>query len=475
MAQLRKLFVGAVHACVLALASVSVSLPEQAIAQQSEQRLSREDARVLASRLASNGQPSAAREIALGLLLVDPADISALLILSQAELQLGNIVEAKAAVRTAWRVGQTKRERFAAALTMANLHASLEAYTRSQIWIRRAIQTAPTPQTEQVAITAFRRVRQEDPLAVELSLGITPSTNVNSGNSNQAISFAYLPGYLSEIRWLVPADERPLSGLELSLQTDLRYRIAESETSQTSLEFGIYGKTYVMSATAQASAPEVTGESLSFAQASIGILHQWQPQNADSPYSASLTYSLNWAAGTPYSYDLNGTIGTQFTFANDDTFAVSGGTRFSYNFASGSEVMTYSLRGQWSRELANYDTVGITAQVAKATSQSTDLAYNEATLGVSYDFGEISFSDVSLGLDLMTSYTEKYRVYETSSYDPAGREDRILSLRFDVGLNNVDFYGFQPVVTLQARRTASSVERFDTEGRQIGVNLRSSF
>jgi len=475
MADLRGLFLGATQVCFLALTAIGASFPTEIRAQQGEQRLSREDARVLASRLAANGQPSAAREIALGLLQADPADISALLILSQAELQLGNVDAAKTAIRTAWRVGQNKRERFAAALTMADLHASQEAYTRSQIWIRRAIQTAPTPQTEQTAISAFRRVRQENPLAVELSFGIVPSTNVNSGNSNQAISFAYLPGYLSEILWLVPADERPLSGIEFSLQTDLRYRIAESETSSTSLEFGVYGRTYMMSDAARASAPGVTGESLSFAQASIGILHQWQPENADAPYSASLTYSHNWAAGTPYRYELNGIIGTQFSLANEDTLAVSGGVRYSHNFVNDSEVMTYSLRGQWSRELSNDDTVGITAQAAKAVSQSTDLAYDEATLGVRYDFGEISVNEISLGLDLVTSYTEKYRVYETSAYDPAGRDDRISSLRFDVGLNNVDFYGFQPVVTFQARRTVSSVERFDTEGGQIGVNLRSSF
>ncbi|AKS45547.1 hypothetical protein SAMN05444287_0643 [Octadecabacter temperatus] len=475
MANLRGFFLGATQACFLALTALGANIPTEAQAQQGEQRLSREDARILASRLASEGRPSAAREIALGLLQADPGDISALLILSQAEKQLGNLDAAKTAIRTAWRVGETKRERFAAALTMADLHAAQEAYTRSQIWIRRAIQTAPDQQTEQVAITAFRRVRQENPLAVELSFGLNPSTNVNSGNSNQAISFAYLPGYLSEILWLVPADERPLSGLEISLQTDLRYRIAETATSQTSLEFGLYGRTYLMSDAARASAPEVTGASLSFAQVSLGILHQWHPSGADAPYSASLTYSHDWAGGSPYQYQLNGTLGTQFTLGNDDTLALSASIRYAHRFASDAEVFTYSLLGRWSRDLANDDKVGIIGQMAKATADATDLAYEEATLGVSYDFGALSVNSVSLGLDLSTSYTEKYRVYETSAYDPTGREDRISSLRFDVGLNNVDFYGFQPVVTLQARRTASSVERFDTDGVQIGVNLRSSF
>jgi len=45
----------------------------------------------------------------------------------------------------------------------------------------------------------------------------------------------------------------------------------------------------------------------------------------------------------------------------------------------------------------------------------------------------------------------------------------------DIGLQNIQFYGFEPVMTVQARRTDSSVARFDTEGVQIGLNLRSSF
>lgn len=448
----------------------------QALAQDaSTTRIELSDGASLARQLLLAGQPDAARQIAQALLLGNPDDTQALILLAQSQLQLGNSEGARQAARRAWRSAKTQRERFSAAFTMADVLAAQESYSRSQLWLRRAIHSAPGQQSEIVATDAFRRVRQANPLAVEVSFGLNPSSNVNSGNSNETISFAFLQGPFAELQFAVPPGERPLSGLEISLQTDLRYRIAESEKSRTSLEFGIYGRTYVMSESARKSAPEVTGESLSYGQVSMGILHQWQPVDSKSLYSASLTYSHDWAAGSPYRYELDGTIGTQFTLENDAALTVSGGVRYSHNFASETEVITYSLRGGWSRELANDDTVGVIGQMAKATAQATDLAYEEATLGVSYDFGELSANNVSLGLDLMTSYTEKHRVYETSAFDPAGREDRISSLRFDVGFDNVDFYGFQPVVTFQARRTASSVDRFDTEGGQIGVNLRSSF
>jgi hypothetical protein len=459
-----------VRALGLALVIGATHLPSTVGAQHSEQRVSPQEARVLANRLTSVGQPSAAREIALGLLRADATDVTALVALARAELALGQIDAAERAAQAALSQARTPSEKFMASLVVADVFAQSERFLRSQFWLRRAIQIAPNPQSEQVAINAFRRVRQENALAVEISFGIMPSSNVNSGNSNEAISFAYLPGYLSEIQWLVPADETPLSGVEFSLRTDLRYRIAETATARTSLEFGIYGRTYVMSNSARATAPEITGESLSYVQTSVGILHQWRPLWSEAPLSASLTYSHDWVGGTPYRYELDGTLGTQFTLTNDDTLAVSGSVRRSHRLTSGVDILSYSLRGRWARTLANEDIVGVTAQVAQATSDVTDLAYRDAMLGVSYDFGEVGF-----GVDLSTSYTEHFRVYETSAFDPAGRDDRISAVRVDMGLQNVDFYGFQPVFTVKARRTISSVARFDTQGAQLGLNLRSSF
>lgn len=466
-------FAGRMRQAVFATVSLMVAyFPNATNAQD---RVTTDEARILVDRLLEIRQPAAAREIALGLLRGDPNDVTALVALARSELALGRVGAAETAARAAKSVAQTPTENYIASLAMAEIFGQSERFTRSQFWLRRAIQSAPNPQSEQVAIEAFRRVRQANPLSVEINFGLTPSSNVNSGNANDAINFAFLPGVLGELQFLVPPDERPLSGLEVSLQTDFRYRIAESQTSRTSLEFGVYGRTYVMSDSARDAAPEVTGESLSYAQASVGVLHQWRPEGVESPYSANLIYSHNWAGGAPYSHELNGTLGTQITASDRDDIALSASVRHTNFFANDTDVVTYSLRGLWSRTLPNDNILGVTTQAAKATSTSTDRAYDEVTFGVSYDWGEVFSGNTPLGFDLATSITQKYRTYETSAFDPAGREDRVSSLRFDVGLNNVDFYGFQPVLTLQARRTDSTVQRFDTEGGQVGVNLRSSF
>ena len=406
---LRALVMGAFASC-LALAP-----PVTAQDTVSQTRIVISEGLPLARQLLLAGQPDAARQIADALVRADPSNTQAHILLAQAHLRMGDSALARQSARNAWRTATDDRDKFAAAITMADVLAAEEAYTRSQFWVRRAIQVAPGPQRETLAVEAFRRVRQANPLAVELSFGLTPSSNVNSGNSNRTINFAFLPEAFREIQWLVPPDQRPLSGLEFSLQTDLRYRIAETPTSRTSLEFGVYGRTYLMSDAARQSAPDVTGESLSYAQASIGVLHQWVPDGSDDPYSASLTFAHHWAAGAPYRTEIDGTLGRQFTLENNDMLSVSGGIHYTHSLTSDLDTTTYSLRGRWARRLNNDDTVGVTAQLAKATSTSTDSAYDSITLGASYDFG-----DVFAGIDLATSYTEQFRVYETSSFDPRG-------------------------------------------------------
>ncbi|WP_296418540.1 tetratricopeptide repeat protein [Pseudooctadecabacter sp.] len=432
-------------------------------------RISVEDGPAFARDLLRAGQPEAALQILDVLLEADPAATSVHLLRARALMALGRPSEARDAGRMAWRTAQSDAQKFSAAFTMADLLAADEAYTRSQLWVRRALQVAPDEQRERLAVTAFRRVRQANPLAVELAFGVAPSDNVNSGNANEAITFAYLPGTLSEIEWLVPADQRPLSGVEVSAQGQVRYRITEAQTYRTSLEFGGFGRTYIMSADAKEAAPDVTGASLSYAQLSFGVLHQWTPQSTNRNYSASLTYSHDWAGGTPLRQDVNLTFGAQQFFENDTRLSVLTSVRFSDRFLS-DDVTTYALRGLWTRDFENGQSLGLTGQLAVATSDGTDQAYQAATVGVSYDFG-----DIGAGFDLRTSWTEQYRVYETSVFDPAGRDDTITTLRVDLGLQNMDFYGFEPVLNVTGRRTASSVPRFDTEGVQIGFDMRSSF
>lgn len=424
----------------------------------------------LARQLLRAGQPNAAKAVAEALLQADPASSQAHILLSLAHMQLGDTASARQSARTAWRTAQTENEKYVAAFTMADVLAADEAYTRSQLWVRRAVQAAPNDAAEARAVEAFRRLRQTNPLSVELSFGITPSDNVNSGNSNDTISFAYLPGVWSQVQWTVPPEQRPLSGVEISGQAQIRYRIGETQTSRTSLEFGAFSRGYVLSQDAKQSAPDVEARDFSYTQASFGLLRQWVAGAANQPYSASLTYSYEWAGGDPYLSSWDASIGTQFVLTDSDVVAVSAGVQLTDRVDVDPLVRTYRLSSRWAHQFENSQILALTAQLSNADSDATAYAFDSTSWGISYDFGE-----VLNGIDLSMSAAQEMRTYESSPFDPAGRTDKTQSLSVNVGLQNIEIYGFEPVIKLTGRQRNSTVDRFDTEGVELGIDFRSSF
>jgi hypothetical protein len=120
--------VAGIRALGLALVIGTAHLPSTVGAQQSEQRVSPQEARVLANRLTSIGQPSAAREIALGLLRADATDVTALVALARAEMALSQIDAAERAAQAALSQARTPSEKFMASLVVADVFAQSERF-----------------------------------------------------------------------------------------------------------------------------------------------------------------------------------------------------------------------------------------------------------------------------------------------------------------------------------------------------------
>lgn len=447
--------------------AIMAALAAPATAQQ---RVSLDDARVLAADLITQNQPAAARDIALGLLQANPRDVEALILVSRAERLLGNTARAVDAGQAAWAYAQTGAEKFVAASVVAQAHSSAAQYSRAQFWLRRAAQYAPNAQMAALAERDYGVLRRANPLSVNLSFGANPTDNVNGGNSNDTITFAYLPGIFATIPWEVPADDLPLSGVEVTGQVQLRYRIAETATSRTTAELALYGQTYIMSDAAQAAAPEVTGASLSYAQALIGLTHNWTPDGSRNPYSLDLAYTQAVYGDDPYTRDVSVSFGRQFRQDTGDTWALSTALNRTTYLADGSSTDGMQVRGTWGHTRANDDGVTLGLRLARVLSDRADQGYGAIGVQVGYDFGT-----VAPGLDLSVSASAEARTYDLSAYDPAGRSDLRTSAQISLGLQEVEFYGFQPVLTLQANQTASSVPYFETDTLKLGFSIRSSF
>lgn len=439
-------------------------------AASAEQRLSLEDARTLAQTLIVENQPAAARDIALGLLQADASDVNALIILSQAERALGNTAAALEAGRSAWRVSDAATERFVVASVMAQAHASAANYTRAQFWLRRAAEFAPNEQMAALAARDFGVLRQANPWSVNLSFGVSPTDNVNNGNSNSTLTFAYLPGALAQVAWEVPADDRPLSGVALTGQVQLSYRLAQSPQSQTAIGLTLFAQGYVLSESARATAPDVTARSLGYQQATVSLSHNWATAGGAGPYSAELALTESIYGSDPYTRDVALSFGRQWQIEPDQVFSAAlTGSETTYH-ADGSTANSVSLHGAWQKTLGNSDSLGIALNATRVSADRPDRGYAGFGMQLSYDFGE-----VLEGVDLSISGSLEQRVYDRSSYDPAGRTDIRSTLQMNVGLPVAAVYGFEPVATLSANQTNSTVPYFETQSIRLGLQVKSSF
>lgn len=435
-----------------------------------QQRLSLDEARAFAVMLISNGQPAAAREIALGLLQADPDDIDALLLLSRAETALGRTEPALKAGKSAWSGAQTGADRFVAASVMAQAHSSAANFTRAQIWLRKAAQAAPNDQLYALTARDYALLRSANPFLVKLSFSVMPSDNVNNGNSNSKLTFAYLPGALSKIAWEVPADSRPLSGLALTSQIELSYRLSRTQRSQTNILFDFASQNYVLSSQSRKAAPEVTARSLEYQQTSIGVRHSWLSEGATGPFSAELSLSNSSYGGASYSRDVALTLGRIWQIADGQVYSASLTlNETAYHFdRSRSDGAT--LRGAYQKNLANSDTFGISISTSKIDSHRPDRGYSALGAQLSYDFGKIGTA-----LDLAVAGSIEERVFTASKFDPAGRKDIKTTLQANFGLPKLALYGFAPVATISANQTNSSVPFFETKAVRVGLQVKSAF
>lgn len=435
-----------------------------------DQRVSLQEGRVLATELIANNQPAAAREIALGLLQANPRDIDALILLSRAERALGNTKTALDAGKAAWALADTQAKRFVVASVIAQAHSSAANFTRAQFWLRRAEQAAPNDQLSALAARDYGVLRRANPWSFNLTLGAMPTNNVNNGNSNSTLTFAYLPGSLANIAWPVPADSRPLSGLALTGQAQLSYRIAKTQRTQTAVNLAVFAQGYVLSDSAKSSAPDVVAQSLGYQQATVGLSHTWAPEGSSGLYSADLSFTAAFYGGDPYTTDVALTFGRQWQHGEAQVFSASiAGNQTTYR-SNGSQTNGLALRGAWQRTLANADVIGLSLNASEVHSPLADRGYAALGAQVSYDFGE-----VFQGVEVLVSGSLEQRVYDASRYDPAGRQDIRTSLQVNIGLPVISFYGFEPVATVATNTTTSSVPFFETESVRLGLQIKSKF
>lgn len=456
----------------MGLRLIAVLMALAALPADAQTRISRAEGRALAAGLLSEGQPVAAEGVLRALIEADPGDVISLILMARSARAQGERDRALTFARAAWTAAETPEHRFAAAVVRAQAHATETPGPLAVWWMRRALEIAPDDNARAFARTEAAALRRAAPLSVTLSFGLAPRSNVNNGGANDVYDLhPAVADLLREFfgnpdlrpQGTLQEGERPLSGLEINGGVTLRYRLAETTDTLTNLTLRVSGRTYRLSEESRDDSPGVSGADFSDTVLSAALSHRWTAESG--------TFGLDLEAGhvryggAAHSDIVRLTFG--HSWALDDATltldATLAGTRFADPEDDGLIERGLGLRWTGPTEAGRLS-LGLT--LTDVATETADRGYR----GAAVEAG-IRFLDGAAALDLGL----ERRVYDATRYIAGTREDTIGSLTASYALTEWETFGFQPVLTLNARRLWSNAERPETQSLGAGLTFRSSF
>lgn len=444
---------------VAAAMAQTASVPEEGLV------LTPDAMRQLARAYLVDGQPGQTIGLTEALLARDADDVTALLLRAEAEVVTENFPAAVGFAGRAFNSATTNGERFAAARLVALSQAKQGHYTRAQFWLRRAGQVAPTPEARQAVAEDYAIVRRRNPLAISLSFGIAPSSNVNGGSLSEVLILPGLP-----FEFVLDGEARALSGIQISGGVNLTYRLHVDENSATFVDARFYGRTYALSAQAKEMAPDAKGSD--YADYSIygTLTHRWLTEGASGPWTAALSGGQTWYGQEPYLRFIQASIGREFRATDFDRLNLGLFAEYQNRIEEGDAFPNIGARGRWVHELDQGDDVGLFVSVRDSLTDIADVGFQGLTVSASYDFDKpVGNFDIGLSADL------DYQSFPVSAYTYGAREDITTGVSVILGLNNIQYYGFEPLITLTASQTQSNADLFDSADLSVDFGIRSSF
>ena len=412
----------------------------------------------------------------------DESDRTALLIRARAARDLGQYKEAKTSARLAWKHSETDEQKYASSMVMAQALSSAGQRSWAQLWLRRAVQHAPNEALESRAIRDFRYVRKRNPWQTHLSFSVTPNSNINNGTKEIGESFRNVGA------------SRPLSGLEYSFGLKTRYRFRETETRLHELTFSGKYYHYSLSSSAkrqqeldaqQSGNPQsfrtYEGKDFAFGYYEFGYAQRGKNFDHRGEYALSAQLGHSWYDAQPYTQylQLNGgqryklknghNLGTNLTLRRNigirtaDTDEIRVG--LSYGFATGS--------GSYFQA-----SLGVRETISTHATRNPNDEFREFHVAAQYWFGKpILGASANLGLTLKQRNYDEYRTFTAipNVVLIGDREDKGIAMDFTLTFKEVDYYGFNPTMTISAASTDSSESRYNIDRFGINFGIQSAF
>ncbi len=418
----------------------------------------------MAVTLLDRGQPALAQRFADALLQQNPQDATALILKARAQRDLAAYPQAVATARLAWTHAEHPRERYGAALAVAQGLASDGQRLRAQLWLRRAIEAAPNDAARAIAVRDLRYVRNRSRLALRFDLSVRPASNVNGGTSERVIDFLGIPLTISP-------DSRALSGGVVQGAVTAQYRLAESAAAKTDLRFGMVQRQVWLSASAKAAAPMARASDYRLSGFELGLDQAWKLPALNGEATASLTFGHNRFGGRPMSDYVRADLG----LARALSATLSGALGLSAERqkrldAPNRSATILGASATLSQRLDSGDRLGFGLDLRHTQSAADSIDHRALSADLSWTKGTPLH-----GLGLSAGLGLEARDYDRAALSPDGRQDVTLSAQASLSLQNLDYMGFMPILSVKAERTRSNIALNRSQSLGLGLSIQSKF
>ena len=358
--------------------------------------------------------------------------------------------------------------------------------TRAQLWLRRAAQVAPSKGHAVRAAQDFRYVQQRNPWQTHLSFTLAPNSNINNGSARDSSTLLYevfSPLFGENVEIGLGAASQALSGVEMGFDVQSRYRFKQTERQAHDLRLGMSYRTYILSQSSQDDldaedaertargepAQNIEGSDFSYGTVKLGYGYKQLRADRRGEFSFNADLGQTFYGGKRYNSFLQASIG--------QTYQTSATTRLSFgltgdmrNAQRGDDYETVRLSGGISRKLSNGDGLYLGATAAASYSDAERLEYNEVGLRSSYVLGR----DIK-GTSLQFAVSTSFRDYDVSPHDPSGRREFTVGGELTATFKQIDYYGFNPSISLTASKTNSNIGLYDVNRVGLSIGIASAF
>lgn len=422
-----------------------------------------------------------ANKLSYSVLQQRPDDPAALVMAAATDPALGQGDRGWRQGRRAFKLAKDPTLRFEAAYFTASAAVSEERYNSAKYWLRRAYQVAPNDAAKARVGQLFKGVAQRSPLTVNLNFDISPSSNINNGSREDSFQSTFNGGSVLSLS----PDAQALSGLQYSASAAFQYKLSETASKRTTLNFGLQARYYSLSSSSKADlkAFDDAQEAIGFDRRNItaadfkyetiyaGLRQQIVAKDQKSSLSYGFTLGQSWYGGNSLSRFIGGNISrvqvlnptrsVQYGLSAQRQSRIDSKRRSS-NIVGVNAALVQQFKGSGRLSFGGY--------VRDTNSPSNEVDNTSIGLNLSYRFENPVFAKTQLELSMDLQRSE----YETSVfYDD--RIDNRLSLSSTLTFADINYFGFSPTATISAARTNSTVDRFSTETLGINIGLRSSF